>query len=287
MTYPPGSGPHGYHPQEQPGWGPEQQPRWDQDPQGWGQDPQGWGQPTGYPPPQPVWNPNPGYPGGYPPPRPPKNNNGLVIGIVVATIAVLVIGVAAVVLITRNKSDDTNRATASTPELVTATDSSTPRPRPSAPAQSASGKFSYREQAKDWDFKLGGVALHADWVDGRDDPTCGDIEVDGKLTALGCRYAAEMVYRSERGGLMLTQYVLGMADADKAAAAIGRYTDEDLQPRPGSYIENFSVGKWKDDSEKQFLVITLVTTTPAVDEDTATKYLRYLHQDMLGALAFR
>ncbi len=200
------------------------------------------------------------------------------------------IGVVAVVLITKGKSDNDNRATgATTPDLVTATDSSTApsTPRSSAPVQPASGKFSYREQAKDWNFKLGDVQLHADWVEGRDDASCHDIEVNGKLTGLGCQYAAEMVYRSEGGGLMLTQYVLGMADADKARAAIGQYTDEDLEPRPGTYIEDFSVGKWKDDNEKQFLVITLVTTTAAVNEDTASKYLRYLHQDMLGALAFR
>ncbi|MCM6775575.1 hypothetical protein NDR87_15135 [Nocardia sp. CDC159] len=265
MTYPPGSGPYGYGPQHQP---------------------PGWGQP-GYQPPQPGWDPNQGYPGGgYPPPPPPKSNTGLIIGIVVATIAVLVVGAGALVLIDRNKRGEDNRATGTTtPELVTATETATPRG--TATAQPVATKFSYREQAKDWNFRLGDVALHADWVDGRDASNCGDIEVGGKLTALGCQYVAEMVYRSERGGLMLTQYVLGMADADKAAAAVGRYTDEDLQPRPGSYIEDFTIGKWKDDSEKQFLVIILVTTTAAVDEETASKYLRYLHQDMLGALAFR
>ncbi|MGV9676966.1 hypothetical protein ACWDSJ_16950 [Nocardia sp. NPDC003482] len=273
MTYPPGSGPYG---QDQSGWGgPQEQPA--------------WGQSGGYQ--QPGWDQqNPGYAGGgYPPPPPPKNNNGLIVGIVIATIAVLVLGIGAVVLINNSKHSDDNHATGTTtPDLVTATDTSVGKttPKSSTPAPAAD-KFSYKEQAKDWNFKLGDVSLHADWVEGRDDATCADIEVNGKLTGLGCKYAAEMIYRSERGGLMLTQYVLGMSSADKASAAIGQYTDEDLKPRPGTYIDNFSVGKWKDDSEKEFLVITLVTTTPAVTEDTATKYLRYLHEDMLGALSFR
>ncbi|MBF6102934.1 hypothetical protein IU500_02630 [Nocardia terpenica] len=260
--------------QQQPAWG-QQQAVWDQ------QQPSAWGQQ----PPQ-VWG-QPGYPGGYSP-QPPKKSAGLIVGIVLGVVAVLVIGVGIVVLATRHKSDNAASAAAATPSLVPATTSSTATGRPTTtPSSSASSRFSYQEQAKDWNFKLGDVSLHADWVAGVDHPTCADIEKNGKLTSLGCQYAAEMVYRAEDGGLMLTQFVMGMADADKASAASGQYSDADLNLRPGSYIDHFAVGKWKDGAQGQYLVLTMVTATDAVDEDTAKKYLRYLHADMLGALTFR
>ncbi|ATL68406.1 hypothetical protein [Nocardia terpenica] len=203
-------------------------------------------------------------------------------------VAVLVIGAGIVVLATRHKSGNHASASAATPSLVPATTSSAATGRPTTTSSSsASSRFSYQEQAKDWNFKLGDVSLHADWVEGVDHPTCADIEKNGKLTSLGCQYAAEMVYRAEDGGLMLTQFVMGMADADKASAASGQYSDSDLNLRPGSYIDHFAVGKWKDDAQGQYLVLTMVTATDAVDEDTAKKYLRYLHGDMLGALTFR
>ncbi|MBF6331202.1 hypothetical protein [Nocardia transvalensis] len=289
MTYPPGSGPYGNGPQDpwgQPG-GYQQQPPGYQQPQ-----PSGWDmpQPMWDAQQQPGWNPQQqGYPGGYPP-RPPKNNTGLIVGIIFAVIALLVIGVGAVVVLTRNKTDDINTASPTTENLVTATSSpgrpTTARPT-TKPTASASSRFSYQEHAKDWDFKLGDVQMHADWVEGRDHATCSDIELHGKLTGLGCRYAAEMVYRSEGGALMLTQLVLGMSDEGKATAAHDQFTDEDLKFRPGTYIDDFAIGKWREINQKDFLVVTLVTTTSAVDDETASKYLKYLHTDTATALLFR
>ncbi|NKY85120.1 hypothetical protein [Nocardia veterana] len=287
MTYPPGSGPYGYGPQQphDAGWGRDpNQPGagWDAQPGGW--EVPGWDQQ----PAEPTW-PQPGYGGGYPPPPPPKNNSGLIVGIVFGVIALLVIGAGIVVVATRD-SDGENRADATgTPALVPATTSAAPSPTTAAPGtrSGTAGHLSYQEYGHDWNFELGEVKLHADWVEGRDHPSCSDFEVGGKLTALGCEYAAEMVYRAEGGSLMLTQFVIGMSSADKAAAAPGAYTDADLKLRHGTYVDNFAVGKWKDDAQKEFLVVTFATATSSVDEKTAEKYLKYRHGDILGALAFR
>ncbi len=239
-----------------------------------------------------MWE-QPGY-GGYPPPQPPKNNSGLIVGIVFGVIALLVIAGGIAVVATRDSGTENHAGASSTPALVPASTeagTTSAAPSTSAPGTSAkpgtSGHISYQDYGKDWNFKAGDVELHADWVEGRDHPTCSDIEVGGKLTGLGCQYAAEMVYRAEGGSLMLTQFILGMSSADAAEAAPGQYTDADLKLRPGTYVDHFAVGKWKDDAEKEYLVVTFATATTSVDEETAKKYLKYRHGDILGALAFR
>ncbi|MEU6558035.1 hypothetical protein [Nocardia nova] len=285
MTYPPG--PYGPGPQQphDGGWGgePYQQGGWDAQPTGW--EAPSWDQPQ----PQQDWT-QPGYGGGYGTPGPPKNNSGLIVGIVFGVIALLVVGIGIVVVATRD-SDPKNQAggaASSTPALVPATtQAATTAPETTAPDAGTSPHVSYQDYAKNWDFKLGDVELHADWVQGRDHPSCSDIEVGGKLTGLGCQYAAEMVYKAENGSLMLTQFIMGMSSAAKAEAAPGQYTDADLKLRPGTYVDHFAVGKWKDDAQKDYLVVTFATATNAVDEETAKKYLKYRHADILGALAFR
>ncbi len=157
-----------------------------------------------------------------------------------------------------------------------------------APGKPSAGHLSYTEYGnKDWDFKYDDVTLHADWVDGRDYADCHPIEKQGKLTALGCQYAAELVYKAENGGLMLTQFILGMGDEAKAAAAVGKYSDKDLSLRKGTYIEHFTTGKWKDGSRKEFVVVTFATATGAVDPSLVQKYLHYRNADTLAALIWR
>ncbi len=290
MTYPPGPGPYGPGPQQphDGGWGRDpHQPGggWEAQPTGWEAAPS-WDHQQ----PQQNWD-QPGYGGGYgSPPPPPKNNSGLILGIVFGVIALLVIGIGIVVVATRDSDTKNQAGASSTPGLVPATaEATTPTTAPSisAPNSGNSAHVTYQDYAKDWNFKLGDVELHADWVQGRDHAGCSDIEVDGKLTDLGCQYAAEMVYKAENGSLMLTQFIMGMGSAAQAEAAPGQYTDADLKLRPGTYVDHFAVGKWKDDAQKDYLVVTFATATNAVDEETAKKYLKYRHADILGALAFR
>ncbi|MFC9994107.1 hypothetical protein [Nocardia sp. NPDC127526] len=302
MTYPPGppTGPgfggdpnaHGQQPEPGAAWweGPTTpppaqypaQPAWP----GAAPEPGAWqGQPA-----QPDWNAQPGYPQqpGYPP-QPPKSNTGLIVGIALGVVAVLAVAVGAIVVFARGGDSEqaavaSSTTTASTSAAPTTTRRTTTTTTKAAPA---GNHFSYTEYSGAWNFKLGDVALQADWVTGQDYTDCAPVEETGKLTSLGCQYSAELVWKAEGGDLMLTQYVLGMGDASKASGAEGQFDDKDIRLNPGSYIADWETGKWRDGSEKEFLVITFATATAAVDTDTVEKYLRYRHQDTIGALIFR
>ncbi|QIS13334.1 hypothetical protein [Nocardia arthritidis] len=248
-------------------------------PQSWAQ--QAWQQPSD----QPQSEGNPAYQAApiYPaPPR--KSYTGALVAVAVLVVAALGVAIGFFALSDRNDSDtsaaDTTTAAAPTiskPPAITA-----------APGKPSAGHLSYTEYGnKDWDFKYDDVTLHADWVDGRDYADCHPIEKQGKLTALGCQYAAELVYKAENGGLMLTQFILGMGDEAEAAAAVGKYTDKDLSLRKGTYIEHFTTGKWKDGSRKEFVVVTFATATGAVDPSMVQKYLHYRNADTLAALIWR
>ncbi len=303
MTYPPGSDPYGNPaPQspDSPGWG--QAGGYQQTPDaGWGRSgaghpahqPQTGYQQSAYPPPgdagqgwqqQPGWSPQPGYPSGFPPPR--RNNTALIAGGAAGAVVLVVIAVALVVVLNRHSGHDTSASPAG-PSLVSATSSSATTTAPATSSANHSGRFSYTEYSHDWNFSLDGVHLHADWVSGQDHPTCADIENGGKLTGLGCQYAAEMVYRAENGGIMLAQYVLGTTGTADARNLATQYADDDLKMRPGTYIDHFAVGKWQTKAQGDFVVLTVVTATSAVTEDTAAKYMHYLEADMAGALLFR
>lgn len=260
------------------------------------QDPAPWGQPTGYSPQQ-GWD-QTGYPMGYPgPPNlgmpPPKPKTGVIVAVVLGLVAVLaVVGVGVVVITGRNNSE--TQAAQNTVTVVPATSSrrstsqpTTQRSTTTTPGQPSSGKLSFNDLAGDWNFKFNNVELHADWVEGRDHTSCRDFEVDGKLTGLGCRYAAELVYRAENGALKITQFIIAMSDDGQASAALGKFTDEDLHLRSGTYIDHFVTGKWRDGNEKEFVVVTVATASAAVDVEIVKKYLQYRHADTLGALAFR
>ncbi|MEV6769238.1 hypothetical protein AB0N05_11510 [Nocardia sp. NPDC051030] len=311
MTYPPGppSGPgfggdpnaHGQQPQENPAWWdqpatPQGQPVWPQqqpvDPtwQQQGAQP-GWQQPVdqgawqGQP--QQNWGGQPGYPQqpGYPPP--PKSNTGLIVGIVLGVVAVLAVAVGAIVFVTRGDDSSQAGGTSTTTTTTTTTETTTTRPPTTTKAAPAGKKFTYTEYGQPWNFRLGDVALQADWVEGHDYPSCSQLEKGGKLTGLGCQYASELVWKAENGGVMLTQLIFTMSDEAKATAADGKFDDGDLKFPDGSYINDWETGKWRDGSQSQFLVVTLATATAAVDTETVEKYLRYRHSDTLGALVFR
>ncbi|MQY20876.1 hypothetical protein [Nocardia macrotermitis] len=319
MTYPPGSDPYGNPTPQSPdasgwggsggyqqvpdaGWGQtgNAHPAYQQPQPGYPQQPeyqqqsgyQHAGQPgdtqQGWQAQQPGWQPQPGQfgqPGGFEPPR--RNRTPLIAGGIAAAVVLVVSVVALVVVLNRHSGSD-DSASASGPSLVSATSSSSAAPTTTTTTSSAkSGRFSYTEYAHDWNFGLGGVHLHADWVEGRDHATCGDIENDGKLTALGCQYAAEMVYKAENGAIMLTQYVMNTTGSDASGELATQYADADLKMRPGSYIADFAVGKWQTKAQGDFVVLTVVTATSAVTEDTAKNYLHYLEADMASALLFR
>ncbi|MFX0579337.1 hypothetical protein [Nocardia nepalensis] len=262
------------------------------------QDPAPWGQPVDYSA-QTSWN-QTGYPG-YPgtpmpgqPPRPPKSKTGVIVAAVLGLVVLLAVVTVGLVVLTgrdkgRSQASDTTATVVPATSAPRSATQTTPRPTTttSRPGQPSSGKLTYNDFAGDWNFKFDSVQLHADWVEGRDHTSCRDFEVDGKLTGLGCQYAAELVYRAEGGGLKITQFVIAMSDEGQASAALGKFSDEDLHLRSGTYIDHFVTGKWRDGNQKEFVVVTVATATAAVDVETVKKYLQYRHADTLGALAFR
>ncbi|MFE3795561.1 hypothetical protein [Nocardia tengchongensis] len=248
----------------------------------YGQQP-GVAQPPGFPP-APGFPQQPGYP-----PQQPKSKTGLIIGVVLGAVVLLAVGIGAIVLVSNSGDSTVADATSTTnsPTLVPATSAPT-RTAPTTSKSAPGGKaFSYTEFGQDWHFKLGDVALQATYVTGKDFDSCTPIEDAGKLTDLGCQRASSMAWKAENGELMLTQLVLTMADADKAAAADGKFDDKDVILPAGSYIADFETGKWRDGNQGKFLVITVATTTASVDDATSSKYLKYRNSDTLGALAFR
>lgn len=289
-TPPPGANPVQPQPgwpaqPEQPGWQQQQPPAWGAQP-GYEQQQPPYGQQPGYGQPQPAFG-QPGY--GQPPPQPPRSNTGLIVGIVVGVVAVLAVAIGAIVVVTNSGDSDDQAVATSTTTTETTTTAPTTTRKTTTTTKAAPGgaRFTYTEYGKFWDFRQGDVALQADWVEGKDYNNCSSIEEGGKLTGLGCQYSSELVWKAENGGLMLTQFVIGMGDEAKATAAEGKFDDKDLNLRSGSYMANWETGKWRDGSEGQFLVITFATANASVPVETVEKYLRYRHSDTLGALLFR
>lgn len=197
-------------------------------------------------------------------------------------VAILVLAVGAGAAIVRRANDQS--ATATPNALVFPSGVAT-----RTPVVPWSDRLSYTEYAEDWNFHYDDVELSAQWVDGRDYADCGAVEVHAALTELGCQYASELVLRAEGGALMLTQFILGMADPDLAFDAGLTITDADLDLRAGSYIKDFAVGKWQagDADGTEFVVVTVATATAAVDEQRVKDYLSYRQTDIELAIMFR
>ncbi|WP_194813917.1 hypothetical protein [Nocardia sp. XZ_19_385] len=205
--------------------------------------------------------------------------------VALSLVALLVLTAGSAFFLFRDNGSTTEEASGATSSVSLAPNA--PSPTQQVPVKPGD-RFSYTEFGMDtWNFKFGSVELHAEWVDGRDYDSCRDIERDTKLTALGCQYASELVYRSENGGLMLTQFVLTMPDEQTATAVQDKFTGKDLRLRPGSYVPDYAQGKWKTEAKKNFLVVTVATATDVVAEAVVDKYLRYRHTDTALALMFR
>ncbi|GGK61124.1 hypothetical protein [Nocardia camponoti] len=225
-----------------------------------------------------------GQPYGAPlPPKPPRKSGAA--WLVVALVAVIGL-LGGTVLLVASRDGVAGVAIAAEPTSLPTTTSLTPTTTAKKPpAQGA--RLSYTDYDGNWDYKMGSVELRATWVEGRDHTTCAPIEKDGKLSSLGCQYAAEMVLTAENGTVKLTQFILSMPDAASAKTAAEKITDADLKLRPGTTIDKFETGKWRAGDSSTYVVITLATGAPGVAVPVVEKYLKHRHVDIVSAILFR
>lgn len=217
---------------------------------------------------------------------PPKSNAGWIV-IALVVIAGLVVGAGLLISAGQQVS---GTAVAASATAKTTTASSTTRGKPTTttkPKPTTGARLSYTDYEGPWNFKLGDVQMKADWVEGRDHNDCAPIAKGSKLTGLGCQYATEMLLSAEGADVKITQFVLAMSDAAAAETAADQIEEKDLDVRSAGMIDDFATGKWKAGATKEFVVITLVTATAAVDAELVAKYLRYRHGDIAGAIGFR
>ncbi len=234
--------------------------------------------------------PPPGYgvPGG--PPLPKSSNAPLITAISLGV--VLMLGLATLVWFVVNRQNAaTPVADASSEPSASASASPSPSPSPSA---SPSGtppdeRLSYTDYDEDWNFRLGGVQMSANYVDGWDHDTCEEFDANGTLTDLGCEYGVELAYEAEKGKLRFAHLILAMPDTDAAreAAEDGAMDDDDFSLNSKGYFSSFKYGKWASGNGGAFTVITVCTAKKSVGKKKADDYLHYAHTDMTGALTFR
>jgi hypothetical protein len=143
------------------------------------------------------------------------------------------------------------------------------------------------EFGADWDYKLGKTRLRATLKDSWNHRTCAPVEKDGRLTRKGCRYAVEWTYTARGGDLQLTHIVLVFKKPAQAGRVAENMSEADFRLRAGSFLPDWSIGRWRTGAQGEMVVLTLVTAYRAVSESVATDYLDRANTDRLGALLFR
>ena len=225
-----------------------------------------------------------------------------VLVVVVAVVGVLVVALAGVAIASAG-GDDKGSSTAvaggpassTVAPTPTQSETTTPEPTPTetetedpAPAPSG-GKLKAAEYTKDWDFKLGDVALQAKHKAGWDYATCAPVAKGGKLKALGCRYAVEVTYSAIGGKLQFTNLFLALPSENAASTAVSkdRLTDADFTVRDESFVPGYKIGKYRDNDGGTWVVVTVATAKAGVSEKQLDNYLKYANTDFSSALLFR
>ena len=227
-----------------------------------------------------------------------------VLVVVLAVVGVLVVALAGVAIASAG-GDEGGSATAVAggPASSTATptptesETTTPEPTPAetetesddpAPAPSG-GKLKAAEYTKDWDFKLGDVALQAHHKAGWDYATCAPVAKGGKLKTLGCTYAVEVTYTALGGKLQFTNLFLALPGENAANTVVNKdkITDSDFTIRDESFVPGYKVGKYRDNAGGTWVVVTVATAKAGVSEKQLDNYLKYANTDFSSALLFR
>ena len=225
-----------------------------------------------------------------------------VLVVVLAVVGVLVVALAGVAIASAGGDDEgSSTAVAGGPASSTAaptpteSETTTPEPTPTetesedpAPAPSG-GKLKAAEYTKDWDFKLGDVALKAKHKAGWDYATCAPVAKGGTLKALGCKYAVEVTYTALGGKLQFTNLYLTLPSENAANTAVNKdkLTDADFNIRDESFVPGYKIGKYRDNAGGTWVVVTVATAKAGVSEKQLDNYLKYANSDFSSALLFR
>jgi hypothetical protein len=224
-----------------------------------------------------------------------------VLVVVLAVVGVLVVALAGVAIASAGDGGGSSTAVAGGPASSTVaptpteSETTTPEPTPTeaetedpAPAPTG-GKLKAAEFTKDWDFKLGGVALQAKHKAGWDYATCAPVAKGGKLKALGCRYAVEVTYTALGGKLQFTNLYLTLPSENAANTAVNKdkISDADFTVRDESFVPDYKIGKYRDNVGGTWVVVTVATAAAGVSEKQLENYLKYANSDFSSALLFR
>ena len=234
-------------------------------------------------------------------PGDPQRRRTTVLVVVLAVVGVLVVALAGVAIASAGEDGGSSTAVAGGPASSTVaptpteSETTTPEPTPTetesedpAPAP-AGGRLKAAEYTKDWDFKLGDVALKAKHKAGWDYPTCAPVAKGGTLKALGCKYAVEVTYTALGGKLQFTNLYLTLPSENAANTAVNKdkLTDADFNIRDESFVPGYKIGKYRDNAGGTWVVVTVATATAGVSEKQVENYLKYANSDFSSALLFR
>lgn len=233
------------------------------------------------------------------PPSPPRRNIGLVLGGIALALALIA---AAGVLTWLLVKDPTDSSASRSAGSATATPTASPSPTassspshsapPSSPPPTSSAPLDDSDRLRasefpgDWDFRFGDVALSASYVSSHDYRTCDEVAGE-RLLDQGCQYAVRWTYKARGGHLMLTVLMYAMGSGADAKAAASSFRSSDVHLPSEGLLPSYAHSKTYASGSADFLVLTVVTTTPGVPDDVATKYLRYANTDFGSALLFR
>ncbi|MGW0801626.1 hypothetical protein [Nonomuraea sp. NPDC002799] len=312
--YGPPPGPTSYGPPSgQPSWGPPSgQPSYGPQPgqpgygplpgqAGYGPQP---GQQPSYSPPVPPGPPGPSapphaYPSAPPYPRPParKNNNALVIGLVVGLTALLLAGgIGAYVFLYLPQQTSATIAQPPTPAPTTPQQSNEPSsaPTPSASSEPTTtptdpepttkhadpGSPLTAGEFEDWNFGLGDVKYRANKVGGWTYDTCDPVDGTGVLAKNDCQRAIQLAYTAYSGHLKAIQIMMSFPSeqaAKTAATSLARGSDG-VKWKKDKALSTYVYGKMQSGASKKYVVVTIVTADKTAKTE-ATNFHAYLQAD--------
>lgn len=244
----------------------------------------GWGQPPVSVHPitaQPAYQPPPmlGMPAQAPAPQPPTSKTPIMVAVIVGVVALLGLGTLLVVSLSgKDKNDVADpKDTQSSTQASEAASSA----EPTEDANKITD-LTYSEFGKDWDSSASDST--ATFINGWDYTDCHEFEEGTVLTDLGCEYAVELAFEAQDGDVKMSVFFLGMTDELAASGATYDIKDGDFYPRNEGFISEFSYGMWQAGYSSNITVLTVVTTTDAVEDAAGDAYLTEMIDDMTIAI---